>query len=946
ELTWYDNGVVAVNKLFGNYDYGNGCLLEYKPSQIALEAQSRVDMETKSCAWNAAPSTSPVLALVTVSDSQAELSWSAIQNAEFYRIYRDGVAVSSLKELSFTDSDLGAQTRYSYQIEACNSHGCAKEKSLELLVETTNSSVLIPQPPALPDAQAMGSKINVISWQPVASASFYQVWRDGELMADNLTEVSYSDTQALVANTEYRYAIKACSEHGCSEQSESAVISTLTLDQIDVRVQHKDPTTPNVTVNIWNQNGPSSKSFFSANRDYSADGVYRYNRGVYSGGRYKGPIKAHPAKGQICSSNRNGLTFTNGKNVEILIDCLTQATLSSNLAGKQIDFILADNLEYYLPKPSLHRVKDGAEIITRAMIYQSSDESVLRIDEQGKITLVGAGEAQIIATADPAYYDITEPLRYNVTVAPPKSEQSVIVQRVEIGQAAMLTPGAAHQILAPKGKTLVRAYVYTPEGQGISVPEVSLTLSANGQSLRKTMHCPSTAKIGSFSTPSYDLTETCYSIIEGEDAANFIVNGMTFQIDTAEKQSLSFKPKVNINGTINVRLIPGIDADGNSRPVDAESFKNTLLQTYPLSTANVSVRDPYPLSTDPGSALNQVEAVRRLETDGLSYFYGLMTKSCYGTTGVASVGAVSAVGVDSRCGTYRDSTFTHELGHNLGLNHAPGCGVSSSESFWKSNAWPGVSRAALSPAPLFQKAENIVIAPTDSRVRRDSDLMNYCFGYRFSEYNYQRVADYINAKSWFGDQPVRQRALQASESMLIISGEIIDGKVVLQPTMVSNNPSGAGHNTIGDSEFTLMVNAADGVMSYPLVLMDLDHDDRKMFFMEVPASAKINALKIFAGDAELPIEIDGLAEQKAQASRLKHSGPTISYQAGQLVWDNATYPWLTVVHTKADGSRHTLALKQTGGEFILETKGLTEGSLHVSLSDGLNNVTYTEILGK
>ncbi|MGL5947504.1 MAG: carbohydrate-binding protein, partial [Aeromonas sp.] len=46
ELTWYDNGVVAVNKLFGNYDYGNGCLLEYKPSQIALEAQSRVDMET------------------------------------------------------------------------------------------------------------------------------------------------------------------------------------------------------------------------------------------------------------------------------------------------------------------------------------------------------------------------------------------------------------------------------------------------------------------------------------------------------------------------------------------------------------------------------------------------------------------------------------------------------------------------------------------------------------------------------------------------------------------------------------------------------------------------------------------------------------------------------------------------------------------------------------
>ena len=31
ELTWTEGGVVVVNKLFGNYDYGNGCLMEYYP---------------------------------------------------------------------------------------------------------------------------------------------------------------------------------------------------------------------------------------------------------------------------------------------------------------------------------------------------------------------------------------------------------------------------------------------------------------------------------------------------------------------------------------------------------------------------------------------------------------------------------------------------------------------------------------------------------------------------------------------------------------------------------------------------------------------------------------------------------------------------------------------------------------------------------------------------
>ncbi|MGL5947503.1 MAG: hypothetical protein ACRCYV_00295 [Aeromonas sp.] len=53
ELTWYDGGMVAVNKLFGNYDYGNGCLTEYYPNGIIANGEKvNVLSEIATCSVN------------------------------------------------------------------------------------------------------------------------------------------------------------------------------------------------------------------------------------------------------------------------------------------------------------------------------------------------------------------------------------------------------------------------------------------------------------------------------------------------------------------------------------------------------------------------------------------------------------------------------------------------------------------------------------------------------------------------------------------------------------------------------------------------------------------------------------------------------------------------------------------------------------------------------
>ncbi|MGL5358361.1 MAG: hypothetical protein ACRDBI_01400, partial [Shewanella sp.] len=310
------------------------------------------------------------------------------------------------------------------------------------------------------------------------------------------------------------------------------------------------------------------------------------------------------------------------------------------------------------------------------------------------------------------------------------------------------------------------------------------------------------------------------------------------------------------------------------------------------------------------------------------------------------VPGVSAVGRDASCPKYLRSTFVHELGHNFGLSHAPGCGSSSGEAFWASNAWEGTSRAALSPAPLFQQAERRVISPKDKAIHADSDAMNYCFGDRFSEYNYQRLANYVDAKSWFSDQPQRSKMMPKTEPMLLISGEIIDGKVVMDPIIASNNPVGGQDPIMQDPNathhYTMLVNASDSVIMHELPLMKLDHGDAQLFSIEIPASAQIHAIKFFEGEQELTLEIKGLQTQ--QSARSSFSGKTLDYQGDHVRWNNQQYPWLTLVYTKTDGSRQTLALNATGGELAVDQSQLSGGSLHFSLSDGINSVIHTEVV--
>lgn len=73
---------------------------------------------------NECPAPTPVIAIpanLTVqstSDTTLTISWSAVQDATLYALYKDGVQIASSGALSFVDSGLTQVTKYSYNVRA------------------------------------------------------------------------------------------------------------------------------------------------------------------------------------------------------------------------------------------------------------------------------------------------------------------------------------------------------------------------------------------------------------------------------------------------------------------------------------------------------------------------------------------------------------------------------------------------------------------------------------------------------------------------------------------------------------------------------------------------------------------------------------------------------------------------------------------------------------
>ena len=179
------------------------------------------------------PARPPAPSASAQSDTEIEVTWSAVSGAATYKLYRStsrsgGYAQigGDISALRYLDRGRSAGTEYFYQLEACNSGGCSSP-SPQVSVTTQASPPVTPARPARParpSASAQSESEIEVTWSAVSGATTYKLYRSANSgrtytqIGGDISALRYLD-RGRSASTQYFYQLEACNSGGCSSRS-------------------------------------------------------------------------------------------------------------------------------------------------------------------------------------------------------------------------------------------------------------------------------------------------------------------------------------------------------------------------------------------------------------------------------------------------------------------------------------------------------------------------------------------------------------------------------------------------------------------------------------------------------------------------------------------------------------------------------------------------------
>jgi hypothetical protein len=228
----------------------------------------------------------------------------------------------------------------------------------------------------------------------------------------------------------------------------------------------------------------------------------------------------------------------------------------------------------------------------------------------------------------------------------------------------------------------------------------------------------------------------------------------------------------------------------------------------------------------------------------------------------------------------------------------------------------------------------------DPRKTTTHDIMSYCDGDTFSDYNYRRVQVYLTP----ADKLVKTASAAVAagpQELLLISGQVEAGKLELMPLKSLQGEARLPQ----DGPYTLRILTAQGTVEYRFALKQTDHESpSQRFGFTIPNPGTILGITIVKDGATLVQRAGNAARPNKTAQAAASDKPQVQFseQGGQLrlSWDHAKHPYLTVIHVGAQ--RTTLAQDLESGSASLPLNGLPAGgAFEFSLSDGLNTARVT-----
>ena len=433
------------------------------------------------------------------------------------------------------------------------------------------------------------------------------------------------------------------------------------------------------------------------------------------------------------------------------------------------------------------------------------------------------------------------------------------------------------------------------------------------------------------------LIRTGVSIVAEADPANLI----TESNETDNSFPLSGTPQaLNVVSVpdFNVRLVPIRQNRTGQTGVANTAVVNTHKSVWPLGTVNISTRAALTMDYTLTSTsfeewsliVRDLELVRRAESSNM-YYYGMVRVSyTSGVLGLAGgIPALSAVGIDEGTpfgAAEAKLTFAHEMGHTMGLRHAP-CG------------------GAAGPDPAFpftdgrSGAFGLDIASGNVlKMPAGTDIMGYCDNQWISVYNYRNVFD-LRARNPNG-APASLSATGAATTVLMMTGAVdaqearIDGAFALTAAANKSDPNG---------RFVLEGFAENGKLLFshrfsPFVVSD-GKPDQEAFVIGVPVNETVRAQVTRTAVREVSGPRSD-SRSKSATLAADNTGSTAAFAAVRstagsfrLQWSRAAAPMVMI---RNPANNEIMGIGRTGDLDLSQFDSIP--NVELLFTDGVNSI--------
>ena len=236
-------------------------------------------------------------------DSAINLSWGASAGASSYDVYRNGSLYTNVTGTVFANTYVTTGTSYTYSVTAKNSSGSINNSN-GTLSRTATCAPGSFSVTATAICSGSTSAINV-TWTASANATAYDIYRNGNLYASDVTGTSFLNTYLINAGQTYTFSMVAKNNSGTiansnGTRSVTAISCAGRKDSTDfsmssevvvypnpssdfINLQFSNITAKSVNVNIFDINGRLVKKL-EVNPENSAE--QRVDISTFSNGTY------------------------------------------------------------------------------------------------------------------------------------------------------------------------------------------------------------------------------------------------------------------------------------------------------------------------------------------------------------------------------------------------------------------------------------------------------------------------------------------------------------------------------------------------------------------------------------------------------------------------------------------------------------------------------------